>query len=146
MRSAVLLAIAFAVGTAGCSDLRDFRGDWQGPRIGEDPAVRVGVSDDARAELAIETIDAHGLTGTLAISGLVPTAALEPIAGAEADVLAGMTFTGGPLRVYLAFAPTADVGGDVTAMIALYDDRRIEVRILRGGATPVYAIFSLTET
>jgi hypothetical protein len=146
VRSRLLLAFGFALGVLACSDLRDFRGAWQGPRIGDDPSVRVGVSDDANAELSIEAIDGHGLTGTLAISGLVPTTALKPIAGAEADVLAGMTFSGGPLRVYLAFAAAADPGGDAIAMIALYDDRRIEVRILRGGSVPVYAIFSLTET
>jgi hypothetical protein len=146
VRWPLLLAITFAVGMVACNDLRDFRGLWQGPRIGDDAAVRVGVSDDAAAELSIEAIDSHGLTGTLAISGLVPTTSLKPIAGAEADVLAGMTFTGGPLRVYLAFVAAADPGGDVMAMIALYDDRRIEVRILRGGTVPVYAIFSLTDT
>ncbi len=136
------MAIAFEV--TGCTDLRDFRGDWQGTRIGAEPAVRVGVVDDARAMLSIESIDAHGVVGSLTVSGLMASAPLGPIAGAEADVLAGMTFSGGPLRVYLAFVPVGDGAGDALAMIALYDDRRIEVRLLRGGSVPVYAIFSLT--
>ena len=36
-----------------------------------------------------------------------------------------------------------DGSGDALAMIALYDDQRIEVRLIRGGAQPVYAIFDL---
>ena len=35
-----------------------------------------------------------------------------------------MTFAGAPLRVYLAFVPIPDGGGDALALIALYDDRR----------------------
>jgi hypothetical protein len=31
-------------------------------------------------------------------------------------------------------------------IVALYDDRRVEVRILRGGSAPLYGIFALTET
>ena len=30
-------------------------------------------------------------------------------------------------------------------MIALFDSRRVEVRALRGGTTPLYAIFALSE-
>ena len=64
----------------------------------------------------------------------------------EADALAGMTFTGAPLRVYLAFVAMPDTSGEALALIALYDDHRIEARILRGGAAPLYAIFALSET
>ena len=38
-----------------------------------------------------------------------------------------------------------DPGGEAFVLIALYDDRRIEVRILRGGTLPLYGIFALTE-
>jgi hypothetical protein len=60
-------------------------------------------------------------------------------------VLAGMSFSGSPLRVYLAFFAIPDGGGEALAVIALYDDQRVEVRLLRGGTTPLYAIFALTE-
>jgi hypothetical protein len=73
-------------------------------------------------------------------------APFSSLAGAEADALAGMTFSGSPLRVYLAFAPIPDDAGDALAVIALYEDRRVEVRLLRGGSAPLYAIFALTET
>jgi hypothetical protein len=41
--------------------------------------------------------------------------------------------------------PVPDGGGDALALIALYDDRRVEVRVLRGGTTPLYAIFALSS-
>ena len=55
------------------------------------------------------------------------------------------TFDGAPLRVYLSFVATTDGGGDALAVIALYDDDRVEVRLIRGGTQPVYAIFDLTR-
>lgn len=138
--------VVLAVVAAGCSDLRDFRGEWSGPRIGDVPIVKVGVRDGAHAQLAIDDIDAHGLRARLTIDGLVDGALLESLPGAEADALANMTFAGAPLRVYLGFVAIADGAGEALALIALYDDRRIEARVLRGGPTPLYAIFALTET
>jgi hypothetical protein len=128
---------------AGCNDLRDFRGTWEGARVGEAPVLRVGAGD--RASLSIDDLDAHGLAGRLAIDGLLPEQTLESVPGAEADAVASMTFAGRPLRVYLAFVPIPDGGGEALALIALYDDHRIEVRVLRGGSRPLYAIFALTS-
>lgn len=124
-----------------CNDLRDFRGTWQGQRVGDVPVLHVGPGDDAT--LAIHGIDAHGLRGTLTVGNLMPETGFESLSGAEADALANLTFGGSPLRVYLAFVPVPDTGGDVLAIIALYDDRRIEVRLLRGGTQPIYAIYAL---
>lgn len=145
MRWATVVVIA-VMAAGGCSDLREFRGDWHGPRVGDSPLVSVGVSAGARAELDIADIDAHGLRGTLSIEGVVTGAALESLAGAEADALADMTFAGAPLRVYLSFIAIPDQGGEALALVALFDDHRIEVRVLRGGTSPLYAIFALTET
>ena len=127
-----------------CNDLRDFRGTWSGSRVGDAPALRVGAGETAH--LAIDGIDAHGVQGRLAIDGLLPETAFVSIEGAEADVLANITFSGSPLRVYLAFVPIPDLGGEAFVVIALYDDRRVQVRVLRGGTQPLYAIFALTET
>lgn len=127
-----------------CNDLRDFRGTWQGPRVGEAEVLRVGAGESAT--LSIDEIDSHGIQGHLAIPGLVPDAALVPVPGAEADALANMTFSGGPLRVYLAFVPMPDGGGDALVLVALFDDARVELRVLRSGTQPVYAIFAMTST
>jgi hypothetical protein len=126
-----------------CTDVRDYAGTWQGPRVGDSAPLRVGIGDDARAALTIDRIDKHGLAGRLTVEGLIDDAAIASVEGAEADVLAGLTFPGAPLRVYLAFAAARDPGGDVLAVIALYDEARIDLRLLRGGAAPVYAVFTL---
>jgi hypothetical protein len=126
---------------AGCNDLRDFRGSWQGARVGDTPALRVGAGD--HATLTIDDLDAHHIAGRLSIDGLLSEQSFQSLDGAEADALANLTFAGDPLRVYLAFVPVPDGGGDALALIALYDDRRVEVRVLRGGAAPLYAIFAL---
>lgn len=146
MRCATLVAIAVTCVLGGaCNDLREFRGTWTGARVGEAAEVKVGVARDASLTLSIDELDTHGLRGTLSITGLVADAPLASLPGAEADALAGMTFTGSPLRVYLAFVGVPDGGGEALALIALFDDHRIETRILRGGTLPLYAIFALNE-
>jgi hypothetical protein len=142
---AACLALLALVALASCNDLRDFRGSWAGPRVGDAPPLRVGVGDGATATLDIASLDLHGLAGTLSVTGLVTAAAFEPVPGAEADVLAGITYDGSPLRVYLGFVPVDDGAGDATAVVSLYDEDRVEVRLLRGGSAPVYAIFALTR-
>jgi hypothetical protein len=128
----------------GCSDLREFRGDWNGPSVG-DGAVSVPALGIAAARLAIDDINNHGLQARLTIDDLVPETAITSVPGAEADALAGITFGGNPLRVYLAFVPVPDGGGEALVVVSLYDDRRVEVRLLRGGPSPLYRIFALTE-
>ena len=139
----VLLSLSLAV-VASCNDLREVRGSWSGARVGDTPALRVGAGDSAI--LAIDGIDRHGLNARIAIEGLLPETSFTSIEGAEADVLANLTFSGSPLRVYLAFVAIPDLGGEAFVVVALYDDRRIEVRLLRGGVQPIYAIFALTES
>src|SRR5580704_12636163 len=96
-RAAALAVLAMVA--AACSDLRDYEGDWRGPRIGSTPAVAVGVADDAFARLSIDTVDEYGLAGTLSVDDLIGSSPIASIPGAEADALAGTTFTGSPLRV-----------------------------------------------
>jgi hypothetical protein len=135
------LFVAIAIAGAACNDLRDFRGTWEGPRVGDSPVLRVGLGDNA--QLFVDRIDAHGIAGRLAVSGLMPPTEFASVPGVEADALANLTFAGAPLRVYLAFVPVPDGAGDGTLVIALYDDDRVEVRLLRGGPRPLYAIFAL---
>ena len=140
------------VALAACSDVRDFRGSWEGPRVGDAAPLHVGVADVATATLDIDAIDTHGLSGHLVVRDQQPSgphtvidADLASLEGAEADVLGGMTFRGSPVRVFLAFVPVADGGDHALAMVSLYDARRVEVRLMRGGAAPIYAIFALAE-
>lgn len=137
MRWATLALIALAA----CNDVREFGGRWQGNRVGDAPPLKVGPG--TAATLEIDAIDTHGIRGRLTVDGLIAGADVVSLPGAEADAVANMTFAGNPLRVFLCFATTRDGKGDAMVMIALYDDERVEVRALRAGDTPVYAIFAL---
>ncbi|HTR56156.1 MAG TPA: hypothetical protein VMJ10_36025 [Kofleriaceae bacterium] len=131
---------------AACSDVRDFRGTWTGPRVGEASVLRVGIADNATATLVIADVDTHQFSGTIAVDGVVALA--TPVASmpaAEADVLATTTWSGSPLHVYFGFFAVPDGHGDALAVVALYDDRRVELRVLRGGTLPLYGIFALAE-
>ncbi len=139
--SAGLALVLAALLAGGCTDLRDFRGSWQGERVGEAPVLSVGALGDDVARLSISSLDRHGLHGHLIIDGAVDSA-IDSLPGAEADVLAGITFDGAPLRVYLGFADLIE-GEDAMAVISLYEDDRVDLRMLRGGAAPLYAIFTL---
>ena len=147
VRWATLVLVPLLLGGIGCNDLREFRGSWRGHGI-KDPVLQVNVPDVAEGgvTLVIERVDNHGFDGRLAIAGLLPETAITSLPQAEADVLAGITFGGGPLRVYLAFATMPDGGGAALVVVALYDDHRVEVRLLRGGTAPLYGIFALTES
>lgn len=127
-----------------CLDVRDFEGRWTGERVGEAAELRQGFPDRAAATLEIEQADLRSLRAHLTIEGdVLDQALIQPIPGAEADALAGITFDGSPARVYLAFAATADGGGDALVVVALYSDERVEVRVLRGGLQPLYGVFLL---
>jgi hypothetical protein len=141
VRPALCLLVALAL--AACNDLRDFQGEWTGSRIGDAAPLKVGIADDAHARLTIDSIDKHGIAGRLSIDGIVTDEPFVSIEGAEADALATMTFGGAPMRVYMAFVDAAD--GEIVVMVALFDSRRVEVRALRGGLVPLYAIFALSE-
>lgn len=150
MRWATLLLLAT---WTGCTDLRGFEGEWAGARVGDSDIVRVGGTPEATALLTIADVDRHGLRGHLTVdlgsNRMLVDADIASLEGAEADVLATMSTTGSPLRVYLAFAPITDLLGDATVLVSLYDGPRVEVRMLRGSprgpATPIYAIFALSR-
>jgi len=133
--------VPLVVTLVACNDLRDFRGTWQGARVGDAPVLVVGPGDAATLE--IDALDGHGLHATLAVDNLLPATELVSLPGAEADALSDLTFAGSPLRVFLAFVAVPDGGGDAMAIVALYDDHRVELRILRGGTKPLYAIYQL---
>ena len=141
----VAIVASITLALLACNDLREFRGTWAGTRVGDTAAVHVGITGDPGATLTITSFDRLGLTGTLDVDNLCSDAAVTPLAGVEADRLSSLTFDGAPLRVYLSFVATTDGFGDVLALIAIYDDDRIEVRLIRGGDHPVYAIFDLSR-
>lgn len=141
MRLLVLLLLV----ASACNDVRGFEGTWNGPSVGVAAPLHVGIGMTSTATLAIDEVDLHGFHGRLSIDGLVIDADVTSVAGAEADVLSGITFDGSPARVYLAFVAIPDGGGEALSVIALYDDKRVEVRVLRSGSQPLYGIFALSR-
>ncbi|HET9624023.1 MAG TPA: hypothetical protein VFP84_21775 [Kofleriaceae bacterium] len=128
---------------AGCTDLREFRGEWIGHRVGNNTeALHTGIAGDL-ARLTIDRIDGHSFAAQLQVDQLLTPTPIQSIAGAEADVLSGLTFSGDPLKVYLSFVPIPDNRGEALIVLALFDDHRIEVRLLRGGGNPLYGIWAL---
>jgi len=137
----VVFAACVALVLLACNDIRDFTGRWEGERVGASPTVRVGPGDGVT--LDIDEIDNHGIRGRIAVTNLVGETQITSLPGAEADALANLSFPGNPLRVYLTFATMGDGNGDALVLIALYDDERVDVRVLRSGLSPLYAIFAL---
>ena len=128
----------------GCVDVRDFEGTWTGTRVGDAEPLRIGFADEVGAVLIIEDADMRSLRAQLTLGNdLISGATIQQIPGTQADVLSEITFAGAPSQVYMAFAATTDSGGDAMVMVALYNDSRVEVRVLRGGARPLYGIFLL---
>ena len=142
MRSLVLLIVL----AGACNDVHGFEGTWTGPRVGTAAPLDINVAPNATATLTIDQLDLHTISGALSIDGVVTNAPFSSIAGAEADVLSGITFDGSPSRVFLTFVSIPDNNGEALVVIALYDDKRVEVRVLRGGNQALYAIFSLTQS
>ncbi len=135
-----------ALFVTGCLDVREFEGTWTGDRVGDSPELRRGFAEDARAELVVRDVDLRSLDATLTIDGVFDNATVAPIPGAEADVLASMTFDSAPSRIYLSFVQSSDGNGDAMVMVAFYDDPRIDVRVLRGNGNAggeLYGIFTL---
>ncbi len=123
-----MAAVAVAVAVTACTDVRDYEGDWFGLRVGDGSAVQVGVQPAATAHLSIASIDEFGLSGTLSVDSLITSSSVATIAGAEADALAGTTFTGSPVRVYFTTSNVDDGSGQAIVLVALYTSRRVEVR------------------
>lgn len=138
-----MVLLSSAMLAAGCLDVRDFEGTWSGQRVGESDQLKQGFDDDATALLSIDDIDLRSLNARLTMDNLFENAVVTPIPGAEADVLTSMSFDGSPQRVFMAFVQTTDGDGDAMVMVALYDDPRVVVRVMRGGTSPLYGIFSL---
>lgn len=140
MRGLLLLAL---LAGGGCEDIRTFDGSWVGLRVGG-PEVNRGFGEVVEAQLTIETASLDAFAAELTTSdGLIEGARLVSVPQVQADSLAGLTFWGSPLRVYLAFAPTRDGGGEALALVGLFPDERVELRLMRGGLAPRYGVFSL---
>ena len=141
-RYALLAAVVLSL--TGCDDLRGFEGQWSGVRAGSAQPLLVGLSAQTTARLVIDEATGDSFRARLTIGeDVVREAAIQPIPGAEADALKHLSFDGSPARVYLAHAATNDGGGDLLLVISLHSEGRVELRAIRGGQAPIYALFVL---
>jgi hypothetical protein len=141
------LCVLVATLASGCLDIRSFEGTWSGPRVGDDPTLNMGFGESSGATLVIDEIDSLNLRATLTTQGDEFTgAAIRPIPAVEADALGGLSFDGSPERVFMSFAEPNDGLADAIAVIAIYNDDRVEVRIMRGNPAPLYGVFTLERT
>src|SRR5436190_856908 len=101
-----------------CSDLREFRGSWQGPLVG-DTALQVN-PPSGPASLAIEVVDSHHLRARLAIAGLLPETVVTSLEAAEAGAANrdDARFCGAGGAASLSTEPASSPSlGEVPAMI-----------------------------
>src|SRR5262245_48280580 len=137
MRSLLLGA---ALVLAGCQDLRSFRGSWGGGLTG-DSELAAGFPTVARAALTIDSADHLGLHGRLTISGLFDGTPIDSVRRASGDALGAVKVGAAPLHSYVAFAE-AQTGTPALAVISLFQDDRVELRIIRG-TDELYGVFLL---
>lgn len=112
--------------------------------MGETAELRVGFTAGSRAQLQLDGVELDSIRGRLSIPGVIDDAQFAPIPGGQADVLTSLDHRGSPTQVHLAFVETMDGGGVATVLLSLYDAARIEVRVLRGGAQPLYGVFRMS--
>ncbi len=143
MPSALRLVVLLSLAT-GCQDVRDFEGQWiGGPATFEEPLL-TGFTPDDFATLFLQEVEVDEIRGGLSTSaGTFQSAAIEPLAAAQADVLSDISFAGSPLKVFVSFATPTDGAGDALIFTAIYPEERIELRVLRGRPIPLYGIFDL---
>ena len=130
------LALLAALAGAGCQDLGGFVGTWEG-QVVADPLVRAGVAGEAPVTLRLDRLDRLGLAGALRLAGRDST--LRPLPRATSDLLGHLELPDRPLQSYLLVAPLDD--GDALAVVSLYDQPRIDLRLLRSDT--LYAVAHL---
>jgi hypothetical protein len=131
-----LALFAATVVAGGCSDLSSYQGAWSGSPV-DDPQLLVGLAASTRATLALDLVDQVTVSGTLTLDRQAVT--LRPLARAANDTLGGMSLPDGALRSYFAAAPLD--GGDALAVLSLYSEPRVDLRLMRSDS--LYAVFHL---
>jgi hypothetical protein len=132
--------LACALVATACQDVRSFAGSWSG-RASVDPHLSAGFPS-AQASLDIAVASELDLHGALTLAPLFESAPVDSIRGASGDALGGLRVGHDPLHSYFAFATPTDGSLPALAVISLFGDDRVELRIVRG-TNELYGLFSL---
>ena len=133
------LLAGLALGLAGCLDLRDYAGSWEGA-ISSDPALAHGFDPATMVAADVGSADRDHVAFSLAIAG-GPAAPFVPIRRATGDALGEVQLPGEPLRTFFGFVqPTGQE--PFLAVLSLFPENRLELRLIRG-ADDAYGVFSL---
>jgi hypothetical protein len=136
----IWLTLLVGLSAAGCEDLRQFSGRWQG-RISPDPAHQTGFGATATLGAEVLAVTRYDLDVTFTLPGHSGSLRFEPIRQVTHDVLADMHLPGDPLRCYLGFVrPTGEE--PFLTVVSLYAETRMEVRLIRGPES-AYGVFFL---
>jgi hypothetical protein len=115
---------ALMLALSACQDLRDFEGNWRGPVSG-DPQLASGAPVQTLS-LSLTQVDHTQITGVM--NGLP----LSTIKHAAADAVADVAVGRDALRSYFAY------NGGAWAIVSLFPDQRIEVRLIAGDTLYFY--------
>jgi hypothetical protein len=142
MSRAPLLGLALLAALAGCDDLRQFSGDWRGS-LSADPNHQHGFMPGATLGATVGTVSRYTIELQVLLPGRTTPTAFVPMRHAADDVLGDVRLHGDPLRTYFGFL-TPPTGEPFLAVVSLYSEDRIEVRLIRG-PEETYAVFYLTR-
>jgi len=140
-RTGLILTVALAL-LSSCVDVRSFEGKWQGGIVDE-PAVRQGFTAGVTAELALKNVSLQSMGAGLTTSDdQFKDTTLFRVTKSASDALASITFDGDPLRTYLLFTPpTPGAAGSAVAVVSLFGDDHVELRLIRGN--DLFGVFYL---
>jgi hypothetical protein len=139
-RTITWLPLAFTLAlAAGCEDIRRLEGEWAGP-LSADPAHQQGFPAGAMMRATVTSVSRRQIELTIDLppSGPLP---FQPIRHAADDALGDLRLDGEPLRTFLGYL-RPPVGESFLAVVSLFSEERIDVRIIRG-PDETYGVFAL---
>lgn len=138
---AALVAVSMAAALGGCDDLRQFSGDWRGA-LSDDPSHQHGFPAGAALSAKVGTVSRYSIDLQLVLPGGSAPTRFEALRHAADDVLGDVRMNGDPLRTYFGFVRPAGGGEAYLAVVSLFAEDRIEVRLIRG-PEETYGVFYL---
>lgn len=140
-QGAIVAAAVVAITVSGCEDIRGFEGQWQGA-VSADPSLGKGFARGDVVAISIESVTRDRIGMALVLPGASEPTRFSPIRSASADALGELRLPGEPLRTFLGYVDAPAGGTPYLAIVSLYAEKRVELRLIRG-ADESYGVFTL---